>query len=205
MDPSISASISLVFGIAKFILDLSEVSEQSQVYWRLVNRVHEDLQETIRLLNLPTVQAGLDEDQDDKKYIEGTIQSAKTALSGIGRFIEDVRLDKDRNGTISLYHRANWVLTHQTKLTSRKDELAACHQSLLQAMSRMQVWKDKTALPSYDTAVNSEDYDGVLLSPRARKRAKEMRSPAASVNALDNSQERGTSKKREYRIFFCFG
>lgn len=110
-------------------------------------------------------------DLNQKNYIYGTIQDTKGALAGIGKYIEGVRTEEERNGEISLRTRFEWILRHQYKLQSRQVGLDTCHKSLLQAMSRLTLFMHTAALtggqiglPSYVEVTN--DKDGVANAKR---------------------------------------
>lgn len=125
--------------------------------------MRDDLDECIRLLTLPAIQNLLECDPNQKRYINGTIQDTKRALAGIGKYVETVRTEEERNGEISLRTRFEWILRHQYKLQSRQLGLDTCHKSLLQSMSRLTLFMHtasltggQTGLPSYDQVTNDK-------------------------------------------------
>lgn len=119
-----------------------------------------DLDECLRLCFVPAIRHQLDTDAHQKRYINGTIQDTKVALAGIGKYVESVRTDEDRNGEISLHTRFEWMSRHQYKLQSRQAELDTCRKSLLQAMSRLTLFShvagERNGLPSYVDATYNE-------------------------------------------------
>jgi hypothetical protein len=113
---------------------------------------------------VPSIRDHLELNPGEKSYINGTINSIRLALAGIGRFVESVRTEEEQYGEISLHTRFEWILRHQTKLETRRAELDTCHKSLLQAMSRLTLFLHsaglsgpQNGLPSYVEATNNKD------------------------------------------------
>jgi hypothetical protein len=109
---------------------LSEVSEESAVFLRTILRVRDDITETERLLSCLQVKAHLERLPEKRKWIKDTIVDTKKSMNEIGKYVERARNEKDREGTISLTTRWQWVLSAHDKLDNRREELSACHRSL---------------------------------------------------------------------------
>lgn len=164
------------------------------MFIRLIQRVRDDLDECLRLLTLPATRKHLECDSDQKGYINGTIQDTKNALAGIGKYVEDVRTEEERNGEISLRTRFEWILRHQYKLQSRQVGLDTCHKSLLQAMFRLTLFMHAAALtggspglPNYNAMI--EDKGGLANTAR----------PDAKIMSDDEIADFLTTRNRRTR------
>ncbi|KAE9968023.1 hypothetical protein EG328_007816 [Venturia inaequalis] len=163
LDGGAFTAINTTFKFVEFCYAIGDVPEESLVFIRLIQRVRDDLDECLRLLTLLAIRNHLECDPDQKRYISGTIQDTKSALSGIGKYVEGVRTEEERNGEISLRTRFEWILRHQCKLQSRQVGLDTCHKSLLQAMSRLILFMHTAAptggpagLSSHKEAINDK-------------------------------------------------
>lgn len=194
-DAGVFSAINVCFKFVDFCMKVNDVSLENQVFVRIISRVREDREESFRLMRKPAVQRHFELDPDSRKYVEGTILALDKALQSIGKFVESVRLDEERNGSIGLVNRFEWVLRHQAKLGTRQLELNTCHQSLLQAMDRMQTFERDPLPPSYSTATNlrDDDDDGsydILVAPRRRLQLrKESQNPTDLDNTTDEKMD----------------
>src|SRR5215469_4340806 len=195
-DAGVFSAITVCFKFVDFCMKVKDVSLENQVFVRIISRVREDREEAFRLMRKPTVQRHFDLDPDSKNYVEGTILALNKALQSIGKFVESVRIDEERNGSIGLVNRFEWVLRHQAKLGTRHLELDTCHKSLLQAMDTMRKFELDPLPPSYSTATrprdsNDEDNDdNFLVAPRLRLQLrKEAQKPTNLIDFDDTVDE----------------
>jgi hypothetical protein len=135
--------------------------------------VRDDLDECLRLCYIPAIRDHLDSDAGEKAYINGTINSIRLALAGIGKFVESVRIEAEQYGDISVHTRFEWILRHQTKLLTRQLELNTCHKSLLQGMARLSLFLHtvtpsggQNVLPSYVEATTEKGGIGRMDAKR---------------------------------------
>ncbi|KAF2101544.1 hypothetical protein NA57DRAFT_72984 [Rhizodiscina lignyota] len=176
-------AINTAFRLIEFCMQMKDVSLENRVFVTLIQRVQDDVEEAFRLMRKPEVQEHFNVDPGKQERVESTILSARSAINSIGRFVETVRVDEERNGSIGMLHRFEWVLRHQAKLGSRELELSTCHKSLLSSIGMMQSLelhplKNKTVVTI--TSSNS-----LLISPRARLRQR--KSIATMENLIDLS------------------
>lgn len=169
--------------VIDFCSRLKDVGLENKVFSRLIQRVREDVEEAFRLMRKPEVQAHFEADPDKEKRVNGTILSVKTAINNIARFVEALRVQKEREGTIGMINRFEWVLRHQSKLNSRQLELDTCHKSLLQSINAMQMWELFPPTRSIEIGPTGS----ILLPPRARLRMRREKMPE---NLIDLDDER---------------
>ena len=195
-DAGVFSAINVCFKFVDFCMKVKDVSLENQVFVRIISRVRDDREEAFRLMRKPAVQRHFELDPDSGRYVEGTILALNNALQSIGKFVESVRLDEERNGSIGLVNRFEWVLRHQAKLGTRQLELDTCHKSLLQAMETMRNYERDPLPPSYSTATNPRDGndddegDDFLLAPRRRLQLrKEAQNPTDLDNTVDEEMD----------------
>jgi hypothetical protein len=111
MDTGAFAAINTCFKLIDFCMKIKDVSIENQVFLRLIQRVRNDLEEAFRLMRVPAVQGHFHADPGKQAHIEDCILSVKKALESIGKFVESVRLDQERNGTIGMLNRVEWVVS----------------------------------------------------------------------------------------------
>ncbi len=193
-DAGVFSAINVCFKFVDFCMKVKDVSLENQVFVRIISRVRDDREEAFRLMRKPVVQRHFEIDPDSRKYVEGTILALNKALQSIGKFVESVRLDEERNGTISLGNRFEWVLRHQAKLGTRQLELDTCHKSLLQAMETMRMMERDPLPPSYIAATNPRDdnedgYDDIPVPPHRRLQLRKESQEAESLIDLDDTAD----------------
>ena len=193
-DAGVFSAINVCFKFVDFCMKVKDVSLENQVFVRIISRVRDDREEAFRLMRKPVVQRHFEIDPDSRKYVEGTILALNKALQSIGKFVESVRLDEERNGTISLGNRFEWVLRHQAKLGTRQLELDTCHKSLLQAMETMRMMERDPLPPSYIAATNPGDDnedgdDDIPVPPHRRLQLRKESQEAESLIDLDDTAD----------------
>jgi len=157
------------------------------VFVRMIQRVRLDLEETERLLCVPSVKEKLISTPGKLPWIKGVVISAKSALIDIGRWVERVRADKEGYGSISWENRVRWVFNDHDKLVTRRMELGTCHQALstvllyLAPLEKTETPVD-AAPPKYDDSTFFDDF----LSPRQKRQ-----------KAWDTKKSFGAEKKDE--------
>lgn len=113
-------SITAVFAFLNSAVKFSElavkiysVDSENGVFVRMIQTVRQDLEETERLLSVPSVRAQLISTPAKLPWIKAVIISTKSALNEIGRWVERVRGDKEGYGTVSWDNRIRWVFNDQ--------------------------------------------------------------------------------------------
>ena len=178
-------------------MKLRDVPLENKVFLRLISRVGSDLDEAFRLMRNNVVQEHFAADQGKDEYVQKCIVDARTALASIGRFVETVRVDEERNGRIGMANRFEWVLRHQSKLQTRQLELATCHDSLLRAIGAMHVWEVNPLPPSYGRATrqtledeNRDESDDACVGPHTRRKRRLLQNEGDPIDSdgshLDN-------------------
>jgi hypothetical protein len=180
------AFLNSCFKLSEYAVKLYGVESENGVFVRMIQRVRLDLEETERLLSVPSVKEKLISIPGKLPWIKGVVLSTKGALNEIGRWVERVRADKDGYGTVSFENRVRWVFNDQDKLVNRSMELRTSHQTLSTVLAYLAPIEQSTAVtatepPKYDEVTFFDD----LLSPR-QKRMK-----ARYTDGDDNKQKRG--------------
>ena len=189
------AAIAVCFKFVDFCIKIKDVSNENSVFVRIISRVREDREEAFRLMRKPAVQRHFEADPESKNYVEGTILALNKALQSIGRFVESVRLDEERNGTIGLVNRFEWVLRHEAKLGTRQLELDTCHKSLLQALDIMRAFNRDPLPPAYCTVPTRGDDnyengdDDFLIAPRRRLQLLKEAQKSGNLIDLDDTTD----------------
>lgn len=165
------AFLNSAFKLAEYAVKFSAVESDNGVFVRTIQRVRLDLEETERLLCVPSVKRKLISTPGKLQWIKGTITSAKSALNEIGRWVERVRADKEGYGSVSWENRVRWVFNDHDKLVTRSMELGTSHQALSTVLSYLApLEQTETAVdaapPQYDDATFFDDF----LSPRQKRR-----------------------------------
>ncbi|OCK78096.1 hypothetical protein K432DRAFT_255682, partial [Lepidopterella palustris CBS 459.81] len=113
---------------------LHEVAYQNGVFARIIERVRLDLDETERLLALPSIKFALSSNKEKMAWIESCIASTQEALEGLEEHMGRVGRDLSKGKHVSMWHRMRWVLDEHEKVIHGRMELSASHQSLLQVL-----------------------------------------------------------------------
>jgi hypothetical protein len=165
------AFLNSAFKLSEYAVKFCSVESENGVFVRMIQRVRLDLEETERLLCVPSVKKKLISTPGKLPWIKGAVDSAKKALINIGKWVERVRADKEGYGSVSWENRVRWVFNDHDKLVTRRMELGTSHQTLLTVLSylapleQMETPVD-AAPPQYDDATFFDDY----LSPRQKRR-----------------------------------
>jgi hypothetical protein len=181
------AFLNSAFKLAEYAVKISGVESENGVFVRMIQRVRLDLEETERLLCVPSVKKKLISTPGKLPWIRGSINSAKSALNDIGRWVERVRADKEGYGSVSWENRVRWVFKDHDKLVTRRMELGTCHQALstvllyLAPLEHTETQVD-AAPPQFDDATFFDDF----LSPGQKRR-----------KAWDTEKSFGAEKKDE--------
>jgi hypothetical protein len=170
------AFLNSAFKLAEYAVKFCGVESENGVFVRMIQRVRLDLEETERLLCVPSVKKRLISTPGKLPWIKGVIHGAKTALNEIGRWVDRVRADKEGYGSVSWENRVRWIFNDYDKLVTRRMELGTSHQALLTVLSYLAPLVQTETLvdaapPQYDDATFFDDF----LSPRQkRRRARDM-------------------------------
>lgn len=124
------SAINSAFLLVDFTISAKEVGSENEVFVRTIQRVRYDLEETERLLRIPSVKQVFSSAPKQLEYISNVLYTTRNALNEIGLFVERVRSDQERDGEISFSHKLFWVLKDHGKLEHRLAELAASHMAL---------------------------------------------------------------------------
>lgn len=146
------------------------VESENGVFVRMIQRVRLDLEETERLLLVPSVKEKLISIPGKLPWIKGVVLSTKGALNEIGRWVERVRADKDGYGSVSFENRVRWVFNDQEKLVHRSMELRTSHQTLSTVLGYLTPLEQTTTPlatgpPAYEDVTFFDDF----LSPRQKR------------------------------------
>jgi hypothetical protein len=165
------AFLNSAFKLAEYAVQLYGVESENGVFVRLIQRVRLDLEETERLLCVPSVKKKLISTPGKLPWIKGAITSTKSALNEIGRWVERVRAEKEGYGSVSWENRVRWVFNDHDKLVNRRMELGTSHQALSTALTYLAPLEQTetpldAAPPQYDDATYFDDF----LSPRQKRR-----------------------------------
>jgi hypothetical protein len=183
------AFLNSCFKLAEYAVKIYSVESENGVFVRMILRIRQDLEETERLLSVPSVKARLISTPQKSPWIGGAVLSTKAALNEIGRWVERVRAEKAGYGNVSFETRVRWIFNDQEKLISRSMELRTCHQTLstvLAYLSPLELERPNTSgtaePPKYDDATFFDE----LLSPRQR-RLKALTASVGNINEkMDN-------------------
>jgi hypothetical protein len=165
------AFLNSAFKLAEFAVKINAVESENGVFVRMIQRVRLDLEETERLLCVPSVKKKLASTPGKLPWIQGSINSTKRTLNDIGRWVERVRSDKEGYGSISWENRVRWVFNDHDKLVTRRMELGTSHQTLSTVLSYLApLEQTETAIdeapPQYEESNFSDDF----LSPRQKRK-----------------------------------
>ncbi|KAH9863881.1 hypothetical protein J1614_009813 [Plenodomus biglobosus] len=127
---AIFASVGSALKVAEVAVRIAEVGSENDVFVRMIRNVRDSLAEVERLLSHDQVQTRLVETPGKIPWIQRTINSSKSALDDIGRWVERARAEQESTGSIHFTTRVRWILNSHEKLVNRTAELGTCHQQL---------------------------------------------------------------------------
>jgi hypothetical protein len=182
-DVPIFSAINSLIKACEIAYKLAEVSDESAVFVRNILRVRDDLQETERLIFCPQIKAQLHDLPDKRRWINDVLRDTKEALNEVGKYVERARSDKERDGTVSLITRWQWVMSDHDKLNNRREQLSTCHRSLGMVLSflipleaEQPATSSKKTLddapPPYNTVAEDDAYVHPHLLRKIRMRQK---------------------------------
>jgi hypothetical protein len=193
---AVFGAINTAFKFSEFVIALSEVGSENNVFVRTIQRVRLDLEETERLLRVPSIKLVLLNNPEKLEWMKNAIHSTKCALNDIGLYVERVRADKDRDGEITFGHRVRWVLKDHEKLENRRSELAACHQTLttvLNTLHPLELMGGFTAVvppPMPDAPPPAYEPSPDFISPPYRRKKKKVK--VETVETTEAESNKGT-------------
>lgn len=195
---AVFAFLNSCFKLAEYAVKIYSVESENGVFVRMILRIRQDLEETERLLSVPSVKARLISTPQKSPWIAGAVVSTKAALNEIGRWVERVRAEKAGFGNVSFETRVRWIFNDQEKLVSRSMELRTCHQTLstvLAYLGPLELERPTTVAtaepPKYDDATFFDE----LLSPRQRR--------LKALAALGNINEKMDNKGKNSPTTDC--
>jgi hypothetical protein len=167
---AVFAFLNSCFKLAEYAVKLYGVESENGVFVRLIQRIRLDLDETERLLTVPSIKTKLISTPGKLPWIRGAVLSTKASLNEIGRWVERVRAEKAGYGNVSFETRVRWIFNDQEKLVSRSMELRTCHQTLSTVLAFLTPLEKSAAAataepPKYDDVTFFDD----LLSPRQKR------------------------------------
>jgi hypothetical protein len=189
-------SIASAFKLAEFGVHMCEVGSENNVFVRTILRVRLDLEETERLLTVPTIKAILEQNVEKLVWIKSSLDGTKQALNDIGQYVEKVRTDQDRDDNTSLNslgHRMQWLLDGHGKLKTRQAELTVCHQTLTTVLTMLQPLELLSNFNSSIVATHPADarphlsFGESFRGPHARKKSRsKLRLQESNLRQLDH-------------------
>ncbi|KAI8933609.1 hypothetical protein NX059_009337 [Plenodomus lindquistii] len=127
---TVFASVGSALKVADVAVRIAEVGSENDVFVRMIHNVRDSLAEVERLLNSGSVRTKLAETPAKVPWIQRTINSSRSALNDIGRWVERARAEQQSTGSIQFTTRVRWILNDHEKLVNRTAELNTCHQQL---------------------------------------------------------------------------
>jgi hypothetical protein len=82
---AVFAFLNSCFKLAEYAVKIYSVESENGVFVRMILRIRQDLEETERLLSVPSVKARLLSTPQKSTWIRGVVLSNKAALNEIGR------------------------------------------------------------------------------------------------------------------------
>jgi hypothetical protein len=170
---AVFAFLNSCFKFAEYAVKLYGVESENWVFVRLIKLVQLDLEETERLLTVPTVTKKLKVTPEKWRWIRESITSAKASLNEIGKWVEPVRGEQVAYGSVSFRTKVKWIFNDHDKLLTRSAQLKTTHQTLSNMLIFLAPLEDLATqepenLPTYDNAISLDAF----LSPQQRlKRA----------------------------------
>jgi hypothetical protein len=170
------AYMNSAYRLSECAIKFHSVESENGVFVSMIQRVRLDVEETERLLCIPSVKATLISTPAKLPWIRETVISAKTALNEIGRWVERVRVEREGYGKVSLETRTRWVFNDYEKIVNRTMELNTSHRALsivlayLVPLEQAETPEDPTP-PLYDNATFFDDF----LSPRQKRKVRDMK------------------------------
>lgn len=170
------AFLNSAYRLSEHAIKFHSVESENGVFVRMIQQVRLDVEETERLLCIPSVKAMLISTPGKLPWIRNTIISAKTALNEIGRWVERVRIEKEGHGKVSWESRVRWVFNDYEKILNRRMELSTSHQALSNVLAYLAPLEqadtpEDPSPPLYDNATFFDDF----LSPRQKKKVRDMK------------------------------
>ncbi|KAF2691610.1 hypothetical protein K458DRAFT_353471, partial [Lentithecium fluviatile CBS 122367] len=165
---AIFAGINSAFRFAELAVRIAEVGTENEVFVRTIQVVRTDLTEAQRLLSTESVQKKLKFNPAKLAWIKSAIDSTRTALFEIGRWVERARADQQATGTVKFETRVRWVFNDHEKLLNRQTELSACHQQLSNVLAYLTPLEEIVVTPDKPPLDETTDFDD-LISPRQRR------------------------------------
>lgn len=148
---SFLSSIPTVFRFADFVSKLDDVSEEVQVFAKLIQRVRQDVDRATQLRTSPRVMERCRSCPDERSYIDDVIVDVQYSLDSIGAYVDNARVSVPgaEGGTVSLKHKFEWVLRHHHNLIPRQVALIASHHSLTTAISMMLIIENGVSMAGH--------------------------------------------------------
>jgi len=143
-------AIESTFNFSKYASQLSDVDAANHNFVRILERVRSDINETERLLCIPTIHSVVENSPLKRTWIKNGIHNIKSALSDIGLFIERIRLDKNSGDPSNFATRVRLVLQNFGRLENQCSELATCHQTLIAILNILSPLEFLTNIKSID-------------------------------------------------------
>ncbi|KAF1810893.1 hypothetical protein P152DRAFT_87164 [Eremomyces bilateralis CBS 781.70] len=199
---AIFSSVNFTFKFVEFIIQLNEVASENLVFVKLVSGVRRDYEEARRLRALPVVKSHLDILPNRRDWIDATISDVENAIADIGRYTENARADRERDGAVDFKYRLQWVLSHREKFVTRETRLSTCHQSMLSALETMVQVESREMLggagafdatpPPYEVVFQGD------LNPRGHFARRKIMRKGESQNLIDLSDEKEDQASGDY-------
>jgi len=143
-------AVETTFQFSKFAGQLPGVDAANLTFICLIEKIREDIDETERLLGIPSIHAVLENSPRKRTWVNNGIHNIESALNDIGLFIERIRLDKDDLSMNSFERRVQLVLQSSGKLENQRSELATCHQTLIAMLNVLSPLEFLTKITTID-------------------------------------------------------
>ena len=143
-------AIEATYHFSKYASQLPEVDATNFSLVQLIERVRSDIDETERLLGIPSVNLVLEHSPLKRTWVKNGIHNIKSALNDIGLFIERIRLGKNGGADINFAAKVRLVFQSSGRLENQRSELATCHQTLIAILNVLSPLEFQTDIYTID-------------------------------------------------------
>lgn len=137
------------YKLSQFSSHVKGVDEQTKDLLLTAYHIESNLKEARRLR---TIKAAL-LDASERSWMDNVIRDTEYALLGVAKLVEPARIDLRIGKSVGFINRVDWVLRQSIKVAGKHTRLTTCHQSLVAAISSLNL---KPVKPKIGTI--SEEY-----------------------------------------------
>ena len=189
----------LCYYLTEYTYKILNAGEECSVFIATVQIVRNDLNEAHRLLNIPSIQDKLISTPDKLEWTKEAVLSTKSAIEGVGKVVEQARIDKETKGSARLTSRVKWVVDGHDQALSRNTLLLACHQQLSNVLGYLAPLEEPVVSedpPAFEHVIAFSD----IIAPRQERKSMLQRAAIVGSGVVI---ETGTS---HHKLFlFCRG